>query len=63
MSDTSLKANTQDIVIEQLLPHAPETIWKALTTGELIGRWLMAPTGFQPVEGNRFTFQTAPGGA
>jgi uncharacterized protein YndB with AHSA1/START domain len=45
-----------------VFPHAPETIWKALTTGALIGRWLMAPTGFEPVEGNRFTFQTTPAG-
>jgi len=35
-----------------------------LTTGELIGRWLMMkPTGFEPVKGARFTFQTTPAGA
>jgi uncharacterized protein YndB with AHSA1/START domain len=55
---------TQDIVVEEVLPHAPETIWKALTTSELIGRWLMmTPIGFQPVKGARFTFQTTPAGA
>src|SRR5215218_5709738 len=43
--------------------RAPETIWKTLTTGDLIGRWLMAPSGFEPVKGNRFTFQTKPAGA
>jgi uncharacterized protein YndB with AHSA1/START domain len=41
---------------------APETIWKALTTGDLIGRWLMAPTGFEPVKDKHFTFQTTPDG-
>ena len=50
-------------MVDEVFPHAPETIWKALTTGELIGRWLMAPTGFEPVTGTRFTFQTTPAGA
>jgi uncharacterized protein YndB with AHSA1/START domain len=55
---------TQDIVVEEVLPHAPETIWKTLTTGELIGRWLLlTPAGFEPVKGTRFTFQTRPAGA
>jgi uncharacterized protein YndB with AHSA1/START domain len=50
-------------VVDEVLPHAPETIWKALTTGELIARWLMAPTGFEPVKDKRFTYQTTPAGA
>lgn len=54
---------TQDIVSEEVLPHAPETIWKMLTTGELIDRWLMKSTGFEPVEGKSFTLQTTPAGA
>ena len=62
MSDAA-KPETQDIVVEEVFPHAPETIWKTLTTGELIARWLMAPTGFEPVTGKRFTFQTTPDGA
>ena len=33
-----------------------------MTSGDLIGRWLMAPSGFAPVVGNRFTFQTTPAG-
>ena len=54
---------TQDIVVDEVFPHAPETLWKTLTTGELIGRWIeMAPTGFEPVKGNHFTFQTTPAG-
>jgi uncharacterized protein YndB with AHSA1/START domain len=58
------KFDTQDIRVDEVLPHAPETIWKALTTGDLIGRWLrMTPTGFEPVKGRRFTFQTTPAGA
>ena len=56
-------SDTRDIVVEEIFSHAPETIWKTLTTGELIGRWLMAPTGLEPVKGKRFTFQTKPAGA
>jgi uncharacterized protein YndB with AHSA1/START domain len=64
MNDTALKSATQDIVVDEVFPHAPETIWKALTTGELISRWIeMVPTGFEPVQGKRFTFQTTPAGA
>ncbi|GAH39864.1 unnamed protein product, partial [marine sediment metagenome] len=50
-------------MVDEVFPHAPETIWKALTNGELIARWMMSPTGFAPVEGMRFTFQTTPAGA
>ena len=64
MTHAALKPATQDIVVEEVFPHAPETIWKTLTTGELIGRWIvMATTGFEPVKGNHFTFQTKPAGA
>ncbi|HWA50597.1 MAG TPA: SRPBCC domain-containing protein [Dongiaceae bacterium] len=54
---------TQDIVVDEVFPHAPETIWRTLTDGALMARWLMAPTGFEAVKGNRFTYQTKPGGA
>jgi uncharacterized protein YndB with AHSA1/START domain len=63
MIQAAVKSDTQDIVVEETFPHAPETIWKVLTTGELISRWLMKPTGFEPVKGARFTFQTTPAGA
>jgi uncharacterized protein YndB with AHSA1/START domain len=64
MNDAALKSDTQDIVVDEVFPHAPETLWKTLTTDELMGRWLpMTPTGFEPVEGKRFTFQTTPAGA
>ena len=54
---------TRDIVVEETFPHGPETLWTTLTTGALIGRWLMAPTGFEPMKGKRFTFQTKAAGA
>jgi uncharacterized protein YndB with AHSA1/START domain len=56
------RPETQAIVIDEVFPHAPEVIWAAMTSGALMGRWLMAPKGFAPVVGNRFTFQTNPAG-
>jgi uncharacterized protein YndB with AHSA1/START domain len=64
MNETALKSHTQQIVVDDVFPHAPEMIWKTLTTGELMGRWLkMAPVGFAPVTGTRFTYQTSAAGA
>lgn len=63
MNHAALKPLTQDIVVDEVLPHAPETIWKTLTDGALMKRWMMEPTGFAPVVGNRFTYKTKPAGA
>ena len=64
MNETALKSHTQQIVVDDVFPHALETIWKTLTDGELMGRWLgMTPTGFEPVKGKRFTYQTTAAGA
>lgn len=53
-----------EIVVEEEFPHRPETIWRALTTGALIARWLgMTPEGFRPEAGTRFTYRTSPAGA
>jgi len=63
MSNAALKSRTQDIVVEKVFAHPPEKLWKALTTSELMRRWLRMPmTGFAPVKGNRFTYQTTPAG-
>jgi uncharacterized protein YndB with AHSA1/START domain len=63
VNDTALKARPRQIVVDETFPHAPETLWRTLTDAELIGRWLgMAPTGFEPVVGNRFTMKTTPAG-
>lgn len=63
MTALDLRPATQEIVVDEILPHAPETIWKALTSSALIARWIMEPSGFAPVEGTRFTFRTTPAGA
>lgn len=59
----ALESATREIVAEEILPHAPEKIWKALTTSALMARWLKMPMkGFAPVRGTRFTYQTTPAG-
>ena len=63
MNVTDLKADTQDIVIDEVFPHTPDTLWKTLTTPELMGRWMMPPTDFAAIEGQAFTFKTTPAGA
>src|SRR5687768_9391425 len=62
MNQMPLSPRTHDIAIEEVLPHSPAKVWRALTSGALMARWLMPPSGFEPVEGNRFTFQTTPAG-
>ena len=62
MNDAALQTRPQ-IMVDEVFPHAPETIWKTLTSAELMGRWVgMAPTGFEPVVGNRFTYRTTAAG-
>jgi len=46
--------------IERTYPHPPELVWRALTTPELLARWLM-PNDFEPVIDHEFTFTTDPG--
>ena len=64
MNDAAIMADTHEIIVDEVFPHTPEVVWKTLTTAELMGRWLMmTPTGFAPVRGSRFTYQTTPAGA
>jgi uncharacterized protein YndB with AHSA1/START domain len=63
MTEAATKIETHEIVVDEVFPHAPETIWKALTAGDLMERWLgMTTTGYAPVKGTRFTYQTTPAG-
>lgn len=64
MNDAALQNRTQQIVVDEVFPHAPETLWATLTSGPLMARWLrMTPAGFEAVPGNHFTYQTTPAGA
>src|SRR5258708_3182065 len=59
LAESANKAAVRDIVVEDMLPYSPERVWKALTTAEMIGQWLM-PNHFEPVVGKRFTFTSRP---
>ncbi|MES1177969.1 MAG: SRPBCC domain-containing protein [Myxococcales bacterium] len=63
MTLAAKKPAVQDIVLDEVFPHAPEKLWRALTDGALMARWMMTPIGFQPVVGTHFTFKTTPAGA
>lgn len=63
MSDVATVAKSQDIVVDEVFPHAPEVVWKTLVTPELMNRWLsMTPVGFEATPGKCFTYQTTPAG-
>ena len=63
MNEAASQTCTQEIVVDEVFPHAPETIWKTLTSGDLMGRWLgMTPSDFEPVRGHCFTYRTTPAG-
>jgi uncharacterized protein YndB with AHSA1/START domain len=47
------------IEVEEFLPHAPATIWRALTEPELIARWLME-NDFQAIVGHKFQMRGIP---
>jgi uncharacterized protein YndB with AHSA1/START domain len=53
-------ADPRVIEIDQFYPHPPQRVWQALTTSELMARWLTAPSGFAPVVGTRFRFHGQP---
>jgi uncharacterized protein YndB with AHSA1/START domain len=55
MTTTALRS----IVVEKILLHPPEKIWRALTDSALIERWLMR-NDFAPVVGHRFNFRAKP---
>ena len=50
---------TTSVVLERDMPHPPEKVWRALTTGALIEDWLMA-NDFEPTVGHRFTLRSTP---
>jgi uncharacterized protein YndB with AHSA1/START domain len=54
-------AAMRSIVVERVMPHPPEKIWRALTEAHLIERWLMT-NNFEPRLGSHFTFRAKPMG-
>jgi uncharacterized protein YndB with AHSA1/START domain len=51
--------DTRSVVIERIMPHPPEKVWRALTQTPLLEEWLL-PNDFQAIAGHRFNFQAPP---
>ena len=49
----------KSIVVERVMPHPPEKVWRALTQSALIAEYLMR-NDFEPVVGHRFNFRATP---
>lgn len=47
------------VVVVRELPHAPEKVWRALTTPHLLSEWL-GKTDLEPVIGHRFGVEITP---
>lgn len=63
MTEGMAQSGMREIVIDDVFAHAPDKIWATLIRPDLMARWLgMAPVGFEPVVGNRFTYQTEAAG-
>lgn len=64
MSEAMPGAEPRQIMIEEDFPNRADTLWRALTEGPLVARWLgMEPQGFKSTPGTRFTYRTDPAGA
>ena len=53
------KDATRTLVIERVMPHPPEKVWRALTEVSLLDEWLLK-SDFQPVVGHKFSFRNEP---
>jgi uncharacterized protein YndB with AHSA1/START domain len=56
---SKVAAATRSLVVERVMSHPPEKVWRALTQSALIEEWLMK-NDFQPVVGHKFNFRAAP---
>ena len=50
---------TRSLIIEREFAHAPEKVWRALTSGPLMAQWLM-DNDFLPRVGHKFQFRATP---
>jgi uncharacterized protein YndB with AHSA1/START domain len=53
---TEPAAATRSLVIERVMPHPPERVWRALTQPHLIEEWLMK-NDFKPAVGHGFNLR------
>jgi Activator of Hsp90 ATPase homolog 1-like protein len=58
---TEVTPATRSIVVERIMPHPPQKIWRALTESSLIAEWLMQ-NDFTARMGATFSFRAKPMG-
>jgi uncharacterized protein YndB with AHSA1/START domain len=51
-----VETTTRSVVLERLMPHPAQKVWRALTEVPLLDAWLLH-SDFKPVAGHRFQFQ------
>ena len=59
-NDKTAAGQTQAITFEYDLSHAPEKVWRALTTPELLAEWLLPAIGFKLEPDAAFMLKTQP---
>ncbi|MCG3128624.1 MAG: hypothetical protein CHACPFDD_03513 [Phycisphaerae bacterium] len=58
--DTTARSQTESISFEFDLPHAPDTVWRALTDPVLLAEWLLPVVDLKLDAGAAFTFKAPP---
>ncbi|MQY29968.1 SRPBCC family protein [Nocardia aurantia] len=53
------QSNPAAVELGNFFPRPPVAVWRALTEPDLLARWLLRPTGFEPSAGTRFRFTAA----
>ena len=54
-------AQPRSIVVEEVMPHSADKVWRMLTQADSLAQWLM-PNDFKLAVGQKFTFRTKPMG-
>lgn len=60
ITDKTAAGQTETISFEVELQHAPEKVWRALTTPALLREWLLPVTGLDLTPGAEFMYSTDP---
>ena len=56
---TETASETRSLVIERVMAHPPQKVWRALTQAPLIESWMMQ-NDFEPLVGHVFNFRAPP---
>lgn len=60
LTERTDRSQTETLVFELDLAHAPAKVWRALTAPELLPEWLLPAVGLELEPGAAFTLQAPP---